>query len=405
MKQRSIVMIACPFVTHNALHYFFGLFSFFVIHFTLIIARNLYNNVMNFTPSYAYALDLLKEVNPIVYTRGRNYENGSTKLSPYITRGVLTLPQVRASVLENYTLEESYKFIYELAWREYWQREWWFRGDTIRSDIKRVQPGVESNLMPVSVIDAKTGIDVLDTQIGTLYETGYMFNHARMWLSGLICNIAHTHWWQPSLWLYYHLLDGDPASNSLSWQWVASTFGSKQYLPAQSNINAYTDSKQRDTYLDNEYSVLADMETPKELQKRIELNLVWQPPQVDDLKIEKEKPTLLYHSFWLNQEWHRSLDANRILVLEPSWFELWPVSDKVTQFIISLAREIPGMQVYIGEFDSLDLGVDIRYKKHQSVTHWKGKGEDVELLFPDVPKKSYNSFTSFWKQCEKFLNK
>jgi len=360
---------------------------------------------MNFTPSHTAALQLLEDVNPKIYARGRNYENGGTKLSPYITRGVLTLPQVRGSVLKNYTVEESYTLIFELAWREYWQREWWFRGDSIKSDIKRTQPGVESEHIPQAVVAAQTGIEALDIQIRALYDTGYMFNHARMWLSGLVCNIAHTHWWQPSLWLYYHLLDGDPASNSLSWQWAASTFGSKQYLPAQANINTYTDSKQRDTYLDKDYSVLADMEIPKELQKRTELDVVWQQPKSDDLKIDKKKPTLLYHSFWLNQEWHKGLDANRILVLEPSWFKLWPVSEKVTQFIVDLAREIPGMKIYVGEFDTLNLGDDTRYKKHQSVVHWQGRGEDVELLFPDVPKRSFNSFTSFWKQCEKFLNK
>jgi deoxyribodipyrimidine photo-lyase len=356
-------------------------------------------------PSYKNALQLLSEVNPKTYNYGRNYENGGTKLSPFITRGLLTLPQVRDVVLEQYSIEESYKFIFELAWREYWQREWWFRGDSIRSDIKRAQPGIESNLLPQAVLDAQTGIEVLDNQIRVLYEDGYMFNHARMWTAGLVCNIAHTHWWQPSQWLYYHLLDGDPASNSLSWQWVASTFGSKQYLPAQSNINKYTNSEQQRTYLDKEYAELAEMETPKELQKRTELNYAWQPPESDELIINKDKPTLLYHSFWLNQDWHKNLDANRILVLEPSWFDLWPVSEKVTQFIIDLAREIPGMQVYVGEYGFLDVGSDIKYKKHQSVTHWQGSGEDTELLFPDVPKKSYNSFMSFWKQCEKNLNK
>jgi len=360
---------------------------------------------MNITPSYQAALALLKGVNPKVYARGRNYENGGTKLSPYLTRGVLTLPQVRDAILQDYTTDESYKFLFELAWREYWQREWWFRGNSIKLDIKREQPLVESQLIPSSVVDATTGINALDTHIKNLYDSGYMFNHARMWTAGLVCNIAHTHWWQPSQWLYYHLLDGDPASNSLSWQWVANTFSSKRYLPAQSNIDKYTNSTQPGSYLDKEYSELADMKTPEQLQERSELNLHWSPPDSVKLGIDTGKPTLLYHSFWLNQDWHKDLDANRILVLEPSWFNKWPISDKVTQFIISLAEEIDGMQIYVGEFGELELGDDVRFMKHQSIRHWAGNGEDVTLMFPDVPKKSYNSFMSFWKQCEKSLKK
>jgi deoxyribodipyrimidine photo-lyase len=83
------------------------------------------------------------------------------------------------------------------------------------------------------------------------------------------------------------------------------------------------------------------------------------------------------------------------------------VSEKVMQFIIDLARDIPGMQIYVGEFSDLvkQLSREVYYKKHQSVTHWTGNGEEAELMFPDVPKKSYNSFTSFWKQCEKHQNK
>ena len=364
-------------------------------------------NVMIVTPTYKEALQLLSEVNPKTYRYGRNYENGGTKLSPFITRGVLTLPQVRDAVLKNYSMEETYKFIFELAWREYWQREWWFRADDIRSDIKREQPVVESEFIPEAVNSAETGIKALDKHIQGLYDNGYMFNHARMWMAGLICNIVHTHWWQPSLWLYYHLLDGDPASNSLSWQWVAGTFSSKQYVPAQSNINKYTDSKQTDTYLDKEYAELADTPTPKQLQDRTELDLKWLAPDSDKLSIAPHKPTLLYHSFWLNQDWHKDLDANRILILEPSWFEKWPVSKKVTKFIVDLAKEIEGMEVYVGEYGDLhdQLGSDIRFMSHQSVTHWQGRGENIELLFPEVPKKSYSSFTSFWKQCEKYLNK
>ncbi|MEO5685193.1 MAG: FAD-binding domain-containing protein [Chitinophagaceae bacterium] len=69
-----------------------------------------------------------------------------------------------------------------------------------------------------NIAGAKTGITAIDEQITLLYETGYMHNPVRMYLAGITCNIGKAHWLQPARWMYYHLLDGDLASNSLSWQ-------------------------------------------------------------------------------------------------------------------------------------------------------------------------------------------
>lgn len=351
------------------------------------------------------ALGALRAVDPVKYAAERNYLGKSTRLSVYITRGVLTLPEIRDHLSAHFTASQNHKLVFELAWREYWQREWLMRGEDIFKDLKHAQAMVESEDISSVILTANTGIDAIDTGIVQLYETGYIHNHMRMWLSGLICNIAHTKWQKPAHWMYYHLLDGDPASNMLSWQWISGTFSSKRYLPAQENINRYTDTEQRGTFLDQSYEALEIMPTPKVLQMREEVNLSWAAPASDKLAIESSKPTLLYHSFWLNGEWHKDLDANQILVLEPRWFARFPVSEKVTCSILDIAREIPGLQVYVGDIEDLTprLGKDIKYMSHPSVKHWPGKREDIELLFPDVPMKSFNSFMSFWKQCEKHL--
>ena len=357
------------------------------------------------TPLNDEAQATLLSVDPVSYASERNYIGHSSRLSVYITRGVLTLPQVRASLLKKYTNKDIYKFVFELAWREYWQREWKVRGSAVFADIKSTQSGVESEEMPISVINAATGIDVLDQGLRELYETGYIHNHMRLWLSGLLCNIGHTKWQQPAKWMYYYLLDGDPASNYLSWQWVAGTFSSKRYLPSQENINLYSKTKQLHTFLDQSYEVLSDIKTPDILKKRTTIDLKWRAPKCDELHIDTSKPTLLYHSFWLNQEWHKDIEANRILVLEPSWFHAFPVSDMVIDTILNFAHEILDMQVYVGNVEDLTpkLDADIRYMLHPSVLHWPGTAEDMPALFPGVPLRSYNSFMSFWKQCEKQL--
>jgi deoxyribodipyrimidine photo-lyase len=353
---------------------------------------------------YKDANETLLAINPIKYQATRNYIGGSTRLSVYIARGVLTLPQIKDYLLKNYTKTESYKLINELAWREYMQREWQLRGNDIFDDIKSKQEFVESADLPINIINAQTGIEALDTGIKELYETGYVDNHMRMWLAGLICNIAHTKWQKPAVWMYYHLLDGDPASNFLSWQWVAGTFSSKRYLPSQENINKYTKTNQNNTFLDLSYEELATIKTPLILKERIDENLIWVASKSTDLIIDKSKPTVLYHSFWLNKYWRNEISANRILVLEPNWFEKFPVSQKVTDSILEIAGEIAGLQIYVGNIDELlpHLGKEIYYMSHPSVSHWPGHADQMPLLFPEVPFKSYDSFSAFWKQCQKF---
>ena len=85
------------------------------------------------------------------------------------------------------------------------------------------QRNVVDSQLPEAVVKAETGIKMLDQAIKNLYETGYVHNHARMWIASLVC-VGQTKWQIPAKWLYYNLLDGDPASNNLSWQWFAELF-------------------------------------------------------------------------------------------------------------------------------------------------------------------------------------
>ncbi|MBJ7340166.1 FAD-binding domain-containing protein [Mycolicibacterium sp.] len=335
------------------------------------------------------------------YSRRRNHTDGGTRISAFLTRGLVTLPEVRDVVLQRHTPGQAYKFVFELAWREYWQREWTFRGDAIFADVKRPQHPVTSTRIPRAVLDARTGVGALDAAVRELYASGYMHNHERMWLAGLVCNTARTHWWEPSRWLYYHLLDGDPASNTLSWQWVAGTFGHQKYLAAQENINRYSAHRQHGGIIDHDYDVLAELPVPDVLSERADLELTWTPPPAETLVIDPTKPTVLHHPFWLNASWRADLDANRVVLLEPGWFERFPVSPLVTDHIVRCAREIPGAQLVVADFDDLRLGDDVYFMDHPSVPHWRGRADEMPRLFPHVPDKSYGSFTSYWKQCQR----
>ena len=81
-----------------------------------------------------------------------------------------------------------------------------------------------------------------------------------MYLASITCNMAKSHWLVPSKWMYYHLLDGDIASNNCSWQWVSGAFSSKKYYCNQENINKYCFTKRTNSFLDKTYEDIVQME-------------------------------------------------------------------------------------------------------------------------------------------------
>ena len=369
-------------------------------------------NSLNFPTDYNTILDRINTINPIKYAKTRNFINGDvTYLSPYISRGIISSKQVMEIVLaKGYKPYEIEKFLQELAWRDYFQRVLQEKGNSIWDDLKQEQPDVKHNKMIEAVAKANTGIDAIDNKIKELYETGYMHNHLRMYVASITCNMAKAHWRLPATWLYYHLLDGDIASNNCSWQWTAASFSSKKYYFDQANVNKYTGSNQRKSFIDKTYEEIADMEIPQSLKVTIDLDLQTVLPKTDFPIIDYSKPTLIYSSYNLDNQWRKAEDANKILLLEPSHFQKYPVSEKVFQFIIDLSKNIDGIQIFVGEFTELhkifetNPNAKIIFKEHPLFTHYKGIKDERDWMFPAVTGY-YNSFFSFWKKCERYLKK
>ncbi|MDG1098675.1 MAG: FAD-binding domain-containing protein, partial [Bacteroidia bacterium] len=219
---------------------------------------------MNFPTDIASIEDRLNTIDPARYGATRNHKDGAvTYLSPYISRGVISTKQVYLHLkrldLPWYKIE---KLIQELAWRDYWQQVWIEKKEGIKQDLKNPQYPISNHQVPEAIVKAQTGIEAVDEAIEELYKTGYMHNHMRMYVASICCNIAHCHWLVPALWMHSHLLDGDLASNHLSWQWVAGAFSNKKYFANQENINTFFNSSQKNTFLDVEYSAFPDLEIP-----------------------------------------------------------------------------------------------------------------------------------------------
>lgn len=358
-----------------------------------------------FSTNYEDILKQIQQINPMDYAQTRNFLDGAvTRLSPYITRGFLTLPQVRDTVLENYSKEDAKKFIQELAWREYFQKVWQARGDEIFSDIRFEQDGVVSTGVPTNVLRAQTGVAVLDAGIESLYETGYMHNHMRMSIASVVCNLGGYEWLEPAKWMYYHLLDGDPASNMLSWQWVAGTSISKQYTTSQSLINYWSKTEQLDTFLDFERDDFSKQDVPEELDHLSKPELETKLPHSEKIDFSDHESIFVYHPWHLSPEWRKGEAGLRILLLQPSVFKKLPVSEKVLDFIIRLAKDnIPDIKVVVTEEENLLEKAKHSYIKtveHPTIKHIDA--DERQWLFPHV-QGYHKSFFAFWKECEKYF--
>jgi deoxyribodipyrimidine photo-lyase len=194
------------------------------------------------------ALQRLAAVNLTHYARTRNSLTGAvSRLSPYITHGFLTLADVYQSLNARHLkdsrrpLDVQHKFVYELGWREYARHLWQVHGDGI---CRSLHPGILPDAdyaqeLPADIREARTGIPVIDLAVRTLYDTGYMHNHVRMWLASYVVHIRKVHWRAGADWMVAQLLDGDLASNHLAWQWIAGTASSKPYLFNADNVARY----------------------------------------------------------------------------------------------------------------------------------------------------------------------
>jgi deoxyribodipyrimidine photo-lyase len=197
--------------------------------------------LQDFPPTLQAALARVQAVSPSQYARSRNALDGAvTGLSPYLTHGIVSLQQVVQQIAQKHKLSYEDKLIFEFGWREFFHHVW-SRTPSPEHILHDMRPanlwrGEYVSELPADIREGHTGVPVIDTAVRQLYATGYLHNHARMWLASYCVHLRKVHWRAGADWLYAHLLDGDLPSNHLSWQWVAATFSSKPYLFNAANV-------------------------------------------------------------------------------------------------------------------------------------------------------------------------
>jgi deoxyribodipyrimidine photo-lyase len=212
-----------------------------------------------FKPTRDEALRRLAAFAPLagrIYADQRNTDRGADRrdavstLSPYIRHRLVTEAEVLAAAIAAQGPVQGEKFITEVFWRTYWKGYLEQRPSILERMTMRViqqTEGLERGGIGAAYLAAtegRTGIDAFDHYAKELVETGYLHNHARMWFASIWIFTLRLPWELGADFFMRHLLDGDPASNTLSWRWVAGlhTKG-KNYVAQRDNINRYTEGK------------------------------------------------------------------------------------------------------------------------------------------------------------------
>ena len=205
-----------------------------------------------FTPSRKAALKRLAEFAPYTgrhYAAHRNsdegpgHRSGVSMLSPYLRYRMISEEEVLAATLQHFSLATAEKFVQEVFWRAY------FKGfletrPLLWDGYLQQLASMEKSPSHDFAIAGQTGIDCFDFWVTELKETGYLHNHARMWFASIWIFTLRLPWELGADFMYRHLIDGDPASNTLSWRWVGGlhTLG-KTYLARPDNIARYTNGR------------------------------------------------------------------------------------------------------------------------------------------------------------------
>ena len=340
-----------------------------------------------------HALKKLNSIDAAAYARNRNFLNGAvTHLSPYLRHGCLTLNETFDSVKKRFGTEAE-KLLLALAWRDYWRQVWQVEGNAIYSEMEPPKVAIGHAPLSDDITQGQTGLPCIDAFVGDLLNTGYVHNHARMWLASYVVHHRKIDWRAAADWFEANLLDGDIASNHLSWQWVTSTFSSKPYFFNKETLSRYTGEK---------YCAGCQAQCPFDASNETLNDRLFNQTLVPVAKTYSQAPlpknavsgfptlAVFVHDEMLSSA-HVLLQQPfpKIFVFDPQIHGTWAL--KRLQFIADCLSEMENVEVWLGDTYEILMNKGVGQVVTQDTPNLKIK----ELLAPFSPK---------WQPVAKFVN-
>ncbi len=337
------------------------------------------------------ALKRLNTMDMEAYNRNHNFLNGSvSKLSPYFRYGCLTLKEASDSVRYRFGAESA-KFVEELARRDYWRRVWHDLGNGIFNDIEYPKVFLGDKLMPDFIRQGITGLPCMDGFIRNLTHDGYVHNHARKWFAAYVVHWLKVDWREAADWFENHLLDGDKASNHLSWQWVASLFSSKPYYFNKENLARHTGEKYCSTCtvncpFDASHEALNEKLFASAKPGQAKVHRVMMPERAP---ISLHRAIAIYVHDEMLSSAHPLLrkPMPKIFVFDDVLYGKWPL--KRLQFLADCLSELQEVEIWIGDT--------------REVLKERGVGQIVTQATPNTQIKALlEPFNPIWQPEVKF---
>ena len=315
------------------------------------------------------------------YSFKRNFDLGPKDksnvscLSPYISHRLITEYEVAKTVLAKFPYQKVEKYIQEIFWRVYW-KGWLELRPQVWTDFLEDLKGLKEDDNYKKAINGETQIECFNDWVKELKENNYLHNHTRMWFASIWIFTLNLPWQKGAEFFMKHLYDGDAASNTLSWRWVAGLQTKGKHYVAQSwNISKFTNNKYKNVKLNENASPIKDRREYK--LSSLEIN-----------KEDLESDTLIFFESEQNIETLNLKDYRNIYCV---FLNNEKRKIKFDEKVINFKKKI--IEDQVNRFSNIKIIDEINFDKYTNEI------KDLDVIYPSIGEN-----LSFLKSIKKKKN-